>query len=73
MSEANRTEETELEPRVSVPAKWYDLAVRSQAERDQYLEELHQIRKIVGRAIYQLQNGWSTNALEILVGSLEKP
>lgn len=60
-------------PRVSVPAEWYDLAVRSQAERDQFREELHQARKIIGRAIYQLQNGWSTNALEILVASLEKP
>lgn len=63
----------DLEPRVSVPAKWYDLAVTSQAERDQYKEELYQLRKVVGKAIHQLQNGWSTNALEILVGSVEKP
>jgi hypothetical protein len=72
MSE-NKTTETDLETRVSVPAVWYDLAVRSQSERDQYREELRSLRKVVGRAIYQLQNGWSTNALEILVGSLEKP
>lgn len=67
------TAETVDVPRVSVPAEWYDLAVRSQAERDQFREELHQARKIIGRAIHQLQNGWSTNALEILVASLEKP
>ena len=62
-----------VDPLVTVPAKWYDLAVRSQSERDQYREELYQLRKVVGRAIHQLQNGWSTNALEILVGSVEKP
>ena len=67
------SEDESDEPRVSVPAKWYDLAVRSQAERDQLREELHQTRKAVGQAIHQLLNGWSTNALEILQGSVEKP
>lgn len=66
------TDESDV-PHVSVPAEWYDLAVRSQAERDQLREELHQARKIIGRAIYQLLNGWSTNALKILEGSLDKP
>lgn len=61
------------EPQVTVPAAWHDLAVRSQAERDQLREELHQTRKVVGQAIYQLLNGWSTNALAILQGSVEKP
>lgn len=60
-------------PRVSMPAEWYDLAVRSQAERNQLREELHQTRKVVGQAIYQLLNGWSTNALAILEASVRKP
>jgi hypothetical protein len=61
------------EPRVVVPAAWYDLAVRSQAERDQLREELHQARKVIGLAILQLHQGWSTNALQILEASVEKP
>lgn len=68
-----RLQTEEQEPHVSVPAKWYDLAVASQAERDQLREELHQARKIIGQAIYQLHHGWGTNALQILEGSLEKP
>lgn len=60
-------------PHVSVSAEWYDLAVRSQAERDKFREELHQARKVIGQAILQLHQGWSTNALQILEGSVVKP
>lgn len=63
---------SQTEPHVSVPAAWYDLAVASQAERDQLREELHQTRKVIGQAIHQLCHGWSTNALEILQASVEK-
>lgn len=67
-----RVAETNDVPHVSIPAEWYDLAVRSQAERDQFREELHQARKVIGQAILQLHQGWSTNALQILEGSLVK-
>lgn len=61
------------DPHVRLLASEYDRLCCIHLERDRLKDELYSLRKVVGQAIHQLVNGWSTNALEILQGSVEKP